>query len=517
MPDPLFLAFLPSGCSLTEACLHAEAESGNALAAAVLGLLFMTGCLRPDEVQGRALLSTAAPSAEALRLTHVLWRDVQGEPEELESTLENLICIANRETGDPETAFAQLACGFETTSAAHARELGLRITAPRAPDRLLAKKWLQQARDAGLECAAYPLACLQLSVNEEDEVCAGDKESAVDLLRPLVDRGLPAACYRLGLCLARGVGVPDADPQEGVRLLRLAAEAALPGALFSLASCYYNGEGTEIDLEKAAGLFKQASDAGHLWAALDFALCLRNGEGVDCDGAAALAVFRTIEACANRDPLAAATALNNIGRMHLTGEGGFVADPEMAVALFCKAAEQGCNWALSDLGLCYRHGTGVEPDLRMARDLFRQAVERATKAKETDVLRTAQYNLACCLFEGTEDDGVDCDTEAAAELYRQSADAEYAWAQIDLALCYVEGSGVELDRVEGERLLWAAALSRDAEASAAALYQLAVYAETHEHEDGEEFVCKKAMELYRRAADAGNEDANAILQELECE
>jgi hypothetical protein len=93
-------------------------------------------------------------------------------------------------------------------------------------------------------CLADPLA---------DGVAAydrGDYATALRILQPLADQGVPYAQYQLGAMYEDGNGVAQSDA-ESARLYRLAAETGLPVAQANLAVCYEQGRGVPRDLTQA--------------------------------------------------------------------------------------------------------------------------------------------------------------------------------------------------------------------------------------------------------------------------
>jgi TPR repeat protein len=78
-------------------------------------------------------------------------------------------------------------------------------------------------------------------------------------------------------------------------------------------------------------------------------------------------------------------ALNALGRLYLTGEGGR-RNSELARELFEKAAAGGDAFAMNNIGLLYLNGYGVERDEAVAKSWF----EKAATLGDTE----AQANLA---------------------------------------------------------------------------------------------------------------------------
>lgn len=89
-------------------------------------------------------------------------------------------------------------------------------------------------------------------------------------------------------------------------------------------------------------------------------------------------------------------------------------DKEQAAALYRRAAEQGYAYAQCNLGFCYLHGIGVEPD-------DAQAVRWLERAAEQGHPR-ALYLLGNCCLDG---EGTEQSDQRAAECYRDGANRDY--------------------------------------------------------------------------------------------
>lgn len=71
---------------------------------------------------------------------------------------------------------------------------------------------------------------------------------------------------------------------------------------------------------------------------------------------------------------------------YLNGTGGVEKNPEKAIRLFQKAAENGVASAMYNLGLCYYNGDGVEKDLAKAVEWYQKAAENGD-ANALEIIR----------------------------------------------------------------------------------------------------------------------------------
>ena len=86
----------------------------------------------------------------------------------------------------------------------------------------------------------------------------GDHETALKILRSIVDQADAATQYDLGVMLENGEGI-ERDLKEAARLYRLAAEQGYASAQYNLALMYQKGEGVERDVKEAVLLYRLAA------------------------------------------------------------------------------------------------------------------------------------------------------------------------------------------------------------------------------------------------------------------
>jgi TPR repeat protein len=88
---------------------------------------------------------------------------------------------------------------------------------------------------------------------------SGDYQGAVQIWRPLAERGDPRAEYMLGLAFNLGRGVTRNDA-TAVAWYRKAAEQGLAAAAANLGAMYANGESVPQDYAQAITWWRKASN-----------------------------------------------------------------------------------------------------------------------------------------------------------------------------------------------------------------------------------------------------------------
>ena len=155
-------------------------------------------------------------------------------------------------------------------------------------------------------------------------------------------KGNAEAQFNLGLCYAKGEGVPR-DGAEAVKWYRKAAEQGHTAAQNNVAHAYYFGLGVPKDYVEAVRWNRKAAEQGDARAQLNLGLCYAKGEGVPKDDAEAVKWFR-------------------------------------------KAAEQGHTRAQYKLGVCYANGDGVLKDEVEAYAWFNLSADTIQAALEGQTL-----------------------------------------------------------------------------------------------------------------------------------
>ena len=127
------------------------------------------------------------------------------------------------------------------------------------------------------------------------------------------------------------------------------------------------------DLKKVEW-YKKSAKEGYDWGMYNLACCYRDGEGVREDQKQAIAWFQKAYELHGD---AAGDAANRIGMIY-DGQKNYVKEVEW----FKKSAEEGYDWGMYNLGMCYRNGEGVQEDQEQAIAWFQKAYELHGDAEE---------------------------------------------------------------------------------------------------------------------------------------
>jgi hypothetical protein len=177
-----------------------------------------------------------------------------------------------------------------------------------------------------------------------------------------------------------------------------------------------------------------------------------------------------------------------------------------AVENFIKAANAGHGEAQTDLGYCRYHGLGTDCDIPNALVWWKKAAAQGNLK--------SQYNLGVHYQETYKKSKNSQDIEEAVRWYTGAAKKNHAGALNNLGTCYEQGIGVEKDIVKAVECYRQAAKLN---------YPLACYNLAACYEAGEDVpediktekeLYQLVTELYQKAADQGDEDAQQALSEV---
>jgi TPR repeat protein len=118
-----------------------------------------------------------------------------------------------------------------------------------------------------------------------------DYPTALQVWRPLADRGDAWAQYGLGVMYYNGEGVSQ-DYSGAVKWFRLAADQGLANAQHNLGYMYAKGEGVSQDYSGAVKWFRKAADQGFANAQNNLGALYAKGEGVSRDYSEAVKWYR---------------------------------------------------------------------------------------------------------------------------------------------------------------------------------------------------------------------------------
>ena len=149
--------------------------------------------------------------------------------------------------------------------------------------------------------------------NGEKAFAKKDYATALKEWRPLAERGILEAQYRLALMYVNGLGV-SRDYKEAVKWFKLAAEQDSPKAINHMAVLYDNGGfGLTADHKKAVFYYRQAAEQGDADAQYNLGQNYIKGEGVSQDFKEALSWYQLAAEQGN------ASAMNDLGAMYGRG------------------------------------------------------------------------------------------------------------------------------------------------------------------------------------------------------
>jgi TPR repeat protein len=124
----------------------------------------------------------------------------------------------------------------------------------------------------------------------------GNFESALELLRPLIESKNPSALFLYSMFSLSATETEEAFEKRSIECLQIAAAAGYAPACYALGACLEVGDMIEKDSVRAACLFQQASDAGYSNAKFRHGLNLYYGSnGVEEDKKRAMSLIHQAE------------------------------------------------------------------------------------------------------------------------------------------------------------------------------------------------------------------------------
>ena len=324
-----------SSAAFEELVHKAEREDGNAQAD--LAHLYAIGRTVPQDFERAAYWRKRAAEQGIARAENALGKQYAaglGVPQDHEKALSWLQRAAENE--DPDFWF-DLAVYYEQVGGTEALEAAI--------------DWHSRAVDAGHVGAHAHLGLLYYNGSG----VAQDLSRAADLLAYAAERGHARAQNNLGLMLSQGKGV-EQDYEKAVALFQSAADQGLKEAYTNLGVMYENGFGVDFDEAKAVDLYRQARLQGSLDGVLEQIGFLAEPRIV-----IDVVTPADLQRLLRQAELGDAIAQYQSGYL-LLGSGGVPADYAAAADLFGKAAANGINTAMTNLGLLYFRGLGVPQD-----------------------------------------------------------------------------------------------------------------------------------------------------------
>lgn len=374
-------------------------------------------------------------------------------------------------------------------------------------------KWAQKAYELGDLRGAGLIA----DMYEEGIGVAVDKEEAFKWNLKGAEAGDIYAQFSLALQYLYGEGCP-ANTREAIDWFRTSAEGGHEKAAKNLSIIYRTNEYVPVDMEASIHYAIMAAEATYpeLDPLYDIADMYRKGEGVEKNPQKALELYKIVADNGNVD------CMENVGVMYAHEEHGIPRDIEKAIEYFEKAARLGSekamynlkllykekyhddheqfyfskiqSWAdegnisvLTELGILYHDGIGVEKDVEKGNAIIRSAADQG----EPGALRVVSQML----FDGN--------APEAEKYIIKSLQAGNYEAKLLLGKLYTSGGSFADKEVEGIKLLRESA---EEDENPEAMYTLAKY----EEKDG------KREGWWERAAELGHREALYRLTDLKC-
>jgi hypothetical protein len=284
-----------------------------------------------------------------------------------------------------------------------------------------------------------------------------DTNKGFEYIKRAADKGYEYAQFDLGVAYLFGEDI-DKDPIRAVSLLQKLIEQEFLAALHWVGEFYYYGIGVRKDVFKAVAFYSRAAELGRIEDHVRLGYCYLDGQGLPQDA-------------------------------------------KKAVELFIIAAKQGSAKGQDALAYCYSKGFGVAKDVNQAiywnslaategedrvlknfkflteidySQYIKRRADVTTLLTQLSIFGTTNANAKPLYAIVTDYLGPDETKEVttnskeeqkffglfwnrSANLYRVLANRGISDAQYELALCYLKGSGVELNIKEAARYFYKAA------------------------------------------------------------
>lgn len=189
----------------------------------------------------------------------------------------------------------------------------------------------------------------------------------VPTLEEACDGGDAASCSDLGVKYRDGDGV-QVDYDRAVALFRRACRADDAPACLRLGYMYYQGWGVKQNSKKARKHYQQSCEGGYAGGCVNLGVLYYHGQGVDQSYAEAVELWT--RACAQGDQV----GCTYLGVCYLDGQ-GVALDETRAFRLFETACDADEPYGCDRVGYAFENGRGTTSDLGMARRYYRQACD----------------------------------------------------------------------------------------------------------------------------------------------
>jgi len=285
---------------------------------------------------------------------------------------------------------------------------------------------------------------------KDEDVPDPDPEKGRKMIQALADRGyLPARVELAAILISRRADVSDKEAEKAFKMVSEAVKDpdAPARAWRVLGDCYFSGFGTEADGKKMIEALEKAASKGNLEALSRMGYCYEFGINVKADSKKALAYYER----AAKAGLPA--AMLKYGDMIAAGEVDGKGMDE-ALLWYRKSAAEDCPEALYRLGTLNLNGIGTDKAPELAAELFSRGAQLDHPP--------SQYELGMLFLK--KDGPIAKDEHAAFFWFNRAASKGNAAAQRQLAVCYEDGVGCDIDLEKALALYHEAAQNGDVEA-----------------------------------------------------
>ena len=291
-----------------------------------------------------------------------------------------------------------------------------------------------------------------------------DHVKAVEWYKKAANSGHSTAMNNLGLKYLNGLGV-EQDYQKAFMWFEKAASKGSKAAHSNMAYCYEFGRYVAIDYSKAFENYRIAAESGDDYSMNKLGYFYEQGKGTAANNALSFKWFLESAKNDNKDSQFKAGRFYDIGK-------GVNKDHKQANYWYAKAADKGHSVAMNNLGYNYQFGIGIEKDLKKAFELYQKAANLnnmygcqnlavmyndGTYVKQDYVIAYKWYlkgaelgNAASMNMVGQYNlhgRGRDKDYATAAKWYKKAIETNpnLGSAYCNLGYCYEFGYGVEKD------------------------------------------------------------------------
>jgi len=313
-----------------------------------------------------------------------------------------------------------------------------------------ALKWFRKAADQSYALAEFSLAGIYVEGNGVPK----DADEAVKWLQRAADHGYGFAQFTLGYGLEQ-----QGNVSQAAEWYRKAAEGGLPVAENALGSMYQQGRGVKQDSKEAAKWYRKSAEHGHANAQSNLGSMYSEGIGVPLDYNEAARWFRL----ASDQGWGPGQA--NLAGLYMRGRGGprDLVSAYMWCSIAAAGGQQECKQALKVLSSQMKPAQVTEakqraaawakehPQYAKAGDLYlSDTTDSSDSAKRTQSAAEAGDAQAQSVLGETYYRAKNYGE--ALKWFRKSAEQGYAYGQYNLAVMYLEGSGVPKN--ESEAIKW---------------------------------------------------------------